>query len=134
MRVDPAAAQISLYTYGKISEHQPGANYVIDVFGLRDPMSNRGFNKTFKDGRPKVVQDYVKEDSRVPAILDQVKLLAHLHITAGTEKWISLAFRDHHGLWIAPAIGEIAADMLDNLGYRVSLYHFETFGPVEKGA
>jgi hypothetical protein len=132
MRVDAGSSQVSIYTYGKVSPVQPGAAYVIDVMGLRDPMSNRGFRQRYEDGRPGEVQDYVKGDPRLQAIIDEVRLLAYLHVDCEQDKWISIGVRDFHGKWISPAVGELIAEALDNLGYRTYVYHYECEDPKKK--
>jgi RNase adaptor protein for sRNA GlmZ degradation len=97
---------------------------------MRDPMSNRGFKQKFADGRPGEVQKFVAEDPRYDAILDTVKFLAHtqLRSAAATGKWLTISIRDHHGKWIAPAVGELLADALTRDGYKVHVYHQDLFG------
>lgn len=130
MRVSPSESEIGIYTFGDkvvTTLPRPAVNYLIHVAGLRDPMSNRGFSKTYTDGRPIVVQDFVKEDPRYEAILDSVRFLAHVHLRseARDNKWLSMAIVDHHGKWIAPAVGELVSHALDYSGYKVSLFHFD---------
>lgn len=128
-RVKPYEAQVGIYTYGEKGKAAsvPNAQYVINVAGLRDPSSNRGYRQKYKDGRPGEIQDYVKEDPRVEAIVHQIKMLAHIGLRSDAQdgKFLSFALRDHHGVWIAPAIGEIVTDALDREGYAVALFHFE---------
>lgn len=125
-------AELGIYTYGRLvpREAPPMSQYVIDVAGLRDPLSNRGFKHKYSDGRPGEVQDFVREDSRMNAILDTVKLIAHMQLRsmAGDGKWLSFGIRDHHGKWIAPAVGEILADELSRAGYKVALHHHDVGG------
>jgi len=130
MRTSLGQADIVLYTYGKKVKSKrsiPNVDYVIDVDGLRDPLSNRGFKRTHADGRPGAIQDFVKEDPRVGSIVDTVKLLGEVHLRskARDHAWISVALRDHHGRWIAPAVGEIVAGALDSEGYKVYLSHVD---------
>lgn len=132
-RVTLTQAEIALYTYGrkvKTGRVVPSSDYVIDVDGLRDPLSNRGFKNEFRDGRPVKVREFIKEDPRVPAIIDTVKLLVEAHVrSVGHDRtWVAISLRDHHGKWIAPAIGEVLADTLAADGYKVSLMHIDLEG------
>lgn len=123
--------EIAIYTFGRLGKMvPPRAHYVIDVSGIRDPLSNRGFKNTFTDGRPGEIQKFVAEDPRMNAILDTVKLIAYdqLRSKAGSKKWLSIAFRDHHGKWGSVAVGEIVRDALKYDGYNVALRHYELEG------
>jgi hypothetical protein len=127
-RVNLAQSEIALYTFGKLCKSPitpPATDYLIDVAGMRDPMSNRGFKLQFSDGRPGLVQKFVSEDPRYNAIEESVKFLAHIQLKskAASGKWLTIAFRDHHGKWIAPAVGELVADSLSREGYKVHLFH-----------
>lgn len=129
-RVMSPQAQIGVYTYGLKGDAStvPNAQYVIDVAGIRDPSSNRGYRLKYKNGTAKEILDYVAEDPRVAAIIHNVKLIAHSELRSGAARspgWLSFALRDHHGIWIAPAVGELVTDALDRLGYAVALYHYE---------
>lgn len=118
-------AQLALYSAGLKTSPQPNSNYIINVADLRDPYSNRGFKFRHEDGRALEVQQFVEEDPRIDAIRQQVAILAHLNFRSGvTSPWMSITFRDHHGIWIAPAVTELMADSLSNLGYAVSVHHF----------
>jgi hypothetical protein len=126
-RVAQNEAEVGIYTFGKLTEHPPNWTYLIDVAGLRDPSSNRGFRKTYSDGRPGEIQTYMRDDPRVPAIIDTIKMITWMNLRseARDNRWLSFGLRDHHGIWIAPPIGEIVADSLSNLGFKVSLFHHE---------
>ena len=128
MRVAAGNAEVGVYTCGR--DTQISTQYIIDVSGLRDPGSNRGFNVKYKNGLPGEVQDFVKEDSRVAAIVDTIHLITHLNLRseAADGGWLAFMIRDHHGKWIAPAVGEIVADSLSNLGYKVSVIHWGLSG------
>ena len=133
MRTDLRNAEVCLYSYGSLVKNgrsAPQCDYVIDVAGFRDPMSNRGFKNTYRDGRPSQVQDYVREDPRFAAILDTVRILVSSHVTsqAADKAWVSIAFRDHHGKWIAPAIVESIADVLSAEKLKVHAFHMDLEG------
>lgn len=126
MLSDPSTAEMGIYTFGDKSPNYIGTcQYYIKVSGLRDPGSSGAIRAQFPDGRAGGVQDYLKEDKRVEAIIGVLRMIAFMHLRskAADKKWLSFALVDHHGKWIAPAIGEMAADVLSNIGYKVSLYH-----------
>ena len=121
-------AQIGIYTAGRESSSQPTGTYTIDVSNLRDPLSSKSLRATYTDGRAGEVQKFVSDDPRIPAIRDMVILLADMYVkppSGGTSKWVSFVFKDVHGKWIAPAVGELIADSLSNLGYQVAVAHWE---------
>lgn len=128
-RVAPSAAEIGIYTWGsKVPRsYTPIASYIVDVAGLRDPQSNRGFKKRHPHGCAGEIQEYVKEDPRYPAISDMVKMLAHLHLRSDAQdgKWLTIALVDFHGRWIAPAVAELVSDELSSAGFRVSCFHYD---------
>lgn len=124
-RVDATKAQIAVYTTGR-DDKQPSGQFVIDVAGIRDPQSSGGFRKKYSSGLPEEVQKYVAEDPRVNAILDQAELLAYLQFKADWSKpseWLSFIVRDHHGQWLAPAVGELLVKRLTDAGYYVFCEH-----------
>jgi hypothetical protein len=96
--------------------------YRIPVTGLRDPANQKVFDPSIKDGRHPDVQKWIREDKRVQAVVDAVKLLAFSHIIAHKDTFVSIGIHDYHGKWIAPAIGEIVAAELDP-DFKVSLIH-----------
>lgn len=134
-RVSTPSAEIGIYSFGRLTntkDRMPvSAQYFIDVSGLRDPSSNRGFRKLYDDGRAEDIQNYVKDDPRIDAIFDAVRMIAHLNLRSPQTadlKWLSIAFRDHHGRWTAPAVAEIIGDRLSNVGYKVSVWHYDLKG------
>lgn len=127
-RTGVGQAEVGIYTYGKKTTTTPPTTaYVIDVCGLRDPQASGDMRRANGDGRTIACQQYVKQDKRVEAIVDQIKLLAHMHkrSSAADQKWLSFAIADHHGRYLAPAIGELAANALSNMGFKVSCWHTE---------
>lgn len=133
-RVAPTNAEVGLYTWGTkiVRQYHPSVNYAINVAGLRDPSSNRGFNKKYADGRPAEVCEFVKEDSRYEAISDTIQMLTHMHLRGEgrDNRWLSIGVVDFHGKWIAPAVAELVANELSQAGYRVSLFHYDLKGNV----
>lgn len=97
------------------------ARYYFQVANFRDPQSKRGLR--LLDGRDEPVKKFVGADPRVKLIRDEVLSLAYTHIRGEKEAFFSLALEDRHGKWIAPAIGEIVADALDDAGFKVVVVH-----------
>jgi RNase adaptor protein for sRNA GlmZ degradation len=130
-RVDHKDAEVGIYTFGKDSPNRVATcQYLIDVVGLRDPGTSGAVRKAYRDGRHEEVQTYIQDDPRVKAVIDQIRMFAYMHLKSEARdgKWLSFGIHDHHGKWAAPAIGEIAARVLDMAGYRVSLYHADLEG------
>lgn len=126
MKTDIDKAEVGIYTFGKDSPNRPSTvQYIFEVAGLRDPQSNRGFSKTYKDGRPGEVQNYVEDDPRVKAIIQEIRAFAYMHLRSDAKdnKWLSFGIKDNHGRWIAPAVGELVAERLSQLKYGVYLCH-----------
>jgi hypothetical protein len=125
-RVIVGNGDIGVYSTGRVVKEAVNAQYVINVEGLRDPLSNRGFRFSKEDGRDREVMSFVEDDPRVSAIRDEVLLLAHLNFKAPgqTSAWISFLFKDVHGKWIAPAVAELIADSLIAANYKVSVHHW----------
>jgi len=111
------------------------AQFEFDVTKFRDPTGQKQFKG--KSGLDKEVQAWVREDARVESVVKDCLLLADDLVTvrvktegSKTEStaasgWLSFAFRDHHGLWAAPAIAEIVARALSEKGYVVVIMHRE---------
>lgn len=136
MRVDSLKSepkpQIGVYSYGsKGIKGEISAQFEFDVTQFRDPSGQKQF-KGAKGSDPDV-RDWVCQDRRLPAILDMCILLAEDLLKprkhGGTEEvishWLSLAFKDHHGKWIAPAIAEAVANRLSDANYRVLVVHHD---------
>jgi hypothetical protein len=131
MRVDHSKAELGIYSFGKDSPNRvPTCQYYIDVAGLRDPGSSGLIRKEYKDGRAGGVQSYIKEDPRVTAVIEQIRMIAFMHLRsqARDNKWLSFGLMDHHGRWIAPAVAELAAEELDRLAYDISVFHADLAG------
>lgn len=129
-RTNIGEGQMAIYSAGRSVAPTPNATFIFDVSGLRDPLSNRGFRHSKEDGRDPSVKKFVSEDPRVAAIMEQVAILAHLNFRGQSQTggWISFLFKDVQGQWIAPAVTELVAEMLDNLNYRVSVHHWSLGG------
>lgn len=128
-RCIPSLAEVGIYTYGNKSKNpnRPQVNYVVNVERIRDPQSNRGFKKTYADGRAGEVLDFVKEDPRMEAILDNIRIICHTHLRspAADGHWLAIGIMDHHGHWIAPAVGELVCNALCRDGYKVNIAHYD---------
>lgn len=125
--VEHSKAELGIYTFGEKSQRYVGTcQYYINVTGLRDPGSSGLIRAQYPDGRAGGVQVYMNDDKRVRAIQETIRILAYMHLRSPHTKdgkWLSFGLWDHHGKWAAPAIGEIVAGGLSDLGYGVSLFH-----------
>ena len=122
--------QIGVYSWGsKTREKAPSAQFEFDVSQFRDPAGQKQFSKAC--GSDPDVRAWVCEDRRLPAVIDTCLLLAEDLLKpkkkgSGEEaisQWLSLAFRDYHGKWIAPAVAEAVANKLSDAGYIVMVIH-----------
>lgn len=116
-----ADADVIFYSFGTskiIDVEVPSYHYAVDVNTLRDPIGNKELTSKSRDGRDEAVVEWIKTDRRIPAILDTVQLVAETHLDAAKEPYVVVAFHDFHGKWISPALAELAATQLDNLGYK----------------
>ncbi len=120
--------QIGIYS-GGVGKGAAG-QFEFNVSLLRDPTGQKQFSGM--NGTHGNVIEWVKQDKRVQIIVKDCLILADDLIKPkhkeGKEPeaacaWLSLAFRDHHGKWIAPAVSEIVADALDKAGYLVAVHH-----------
>ena len=136
MRVDSLKSEprpeIGVYSYGsKGAKGEISAQFEFDVTRFRDPSGQQQF-KGAKGSDPDV-RDWVCQDRRLPAILDMCMLLAedllkprkHGDREEVISQWLSFAFKDYHGKWIAPAIAEAVANKLSDSNYRVLVIHHD---------
>lgn len=116
---------ITIHSYGSVTKNKPACRYLIDVIKLRDPVGQKDFIVKDFLGTDRDVQDFVKEDERVPAIIDECVNIVAAHVGGNKEPYVSIGFHDHHGRWIAPAVAELVADGLDAAGYPCAVTHHE---------
>jgi hypothetical protein len=117
-------AQVGIYSFGRLRGKQPASlRYAINCTNLRDPRGHKTLTIAHNDGRAEEVKSWIKDDPRLPAIIDTVVMSVQLAIEAGEERYVTLGFWDHHGQWCAPAIAELVADELDRLGYNMYIQH-----------
>ena len=127
---------IGVYSMGSVNgSDRQFSQFQFDVNKLRDPCGQKQFYGM--TGRNVEVQTWLKVDERVAAITRECLLLADDLVKPkpredGTRTevrpastWLSFAFRDFHGKWIAPAMAEIVAHELSDAGYTVALFHRE---------
>ena len=123
---------VGVYSFGRLPGAEtggPAAQFEFDVSAFRDPAGQKQFIGLY--GIAPGVRDWVCEDRRMPAILDQCLMLAEDLIrphkkgesTEQLSHWLSISFRDHHGRWIAPAIAEAVANKLSDAGFIVVAIH-----------
>lgn len=121
-RVEISKASIGIYSFNHVTQ-SPIPHYEFDLNTFRDPMGNRTLLDDCKDGRAPRVQEWIKADPRYVAIMDSVTHLVKDHVDHGKSGWLSIAFRDYHGLWKSRAIAELVADELGKSGYNVGVLH-----------
>ena len=124
MRTDFSQAQIGIYSY-KHGGAPADSQFEFDLERFRDPIGNQNLRKVAQDGTHAEVKKWIREDPRLPAILESVRLLAEDRIVHGGFKWISFAFTDFHGRWISRAVAEIVADSLSG-AFNVGVLHGPT--------
>ena len=123
--------QIGIYSYGTSKQQDYTGQFEFDVSLLRDPAGQKqflGFNGLYPQ-----VRDWVGVDRRVPIIIRDCQLFADdmalpkpkegQDKPAPISPYISFAFKDFHGKWIAPAVAELVADVLSKKGFRVAIHH-----------
>ena len=123
MRTNEAQAQVNIYSYGRKTAHPPAAKYVLDVRNFRDPVGNMSIRKTCESGIATAAQEFVAEDDRIPILIEEFIGLCFAHLKMGRETYVSIAFVDHHGRWVAPAVAEIVAAGIERAGYSISVRH-----------
>lgn len=122
MRVGTEAAEIIIYSMRTVSRtYSP--QFSFDVGKFRDPMGNVRLTAQYHDGQPMAIREWIKEDPRMPGILDMCSLIANDRITHAHRKFLSIAFRDYHARWISRAVAEVVADSLSGEGYSVGVQH-----------
>ncbi len=128
---DKMRPKIGVYSFGTITDGGPNAQFEFDVSTFRDPAGQKQFAGAL--GIDPDVRDWVCEDRRVPAIVNMCEIIAEDLIRPhakgeGTEtlsQWLSFAFKDHHGKWIAPAIAEAVSNKLSEAGFIVITLHHD---------
>ncbi len=125
-----AQDKIIIASYAKSGGHVPIGRYVVDLTGLRDPGgAKKGtFPAIVTDGTDIEVGIWIAHDPRVRVVLDQFEALAHAHLAIGNEQYISLDVVDPQGIWIGPAVAELAATRLAKLGWSVATKHYALSG------
>lgn len=128
-RLDAQKSEVGIYSFGRLipRDYPIVSTFTINVTGMRDPQSSGGFRRKFTDGRADEIQDYIRDDDRYPAILDNVEMLAQMYLRSEGKSlsWLSFAFMDNHGKWAGPAFAEAIAEDLSDLGYRVHTFHHD---------
>ena len=131
----PAIGVYSVGSKAKTSTDRQFAQFEFDVSHFRDPTGQKQFRG--KSGLAPEVQTWVKDDVRVPGLIQNCLILADdlVKPKANTEgdttrmaaasQWLSFSFKDHHGIWAAPAIAELVANALSDAGYTVAVLHRE---------
>jgi RNase adaptor protein for sRNA GlmZ degradation len=101
---------------------EPGIlRYMFDLSRFRDPIGQPILR--YQDGRSKSVQEFVQGDKRLPALINEVRILVYDAIKNQDEKYIAIGFCDYHGRLISSAVAEIVADELERDGFVVGVNH-----------
>ena len=117
-------ADVSLYSYSqKIRDSLSYIRYEIDASNFRDPMNQKVFSPTIRDGRHPDVQKWIQDDKRVAHAIQEAQLLAYSHLRVRKDAFLSIGVMDIHGIWTAPAVMELIAKVLDKEGYKVFTWH-----------
>ncbi len=127
------SADVVLYS-GKINgiTNTKATDFTLLVPHLRDPgSSGPGRTKSAPDGRDPACQRYLLDDPRAKAAIEAA--LIHIYATLrcpDPRRWTDLAFLDHTGKWIAPALVEALADrlMTEAKPFAVFTKHLELEG------
>lgn len=124
--LQPEQAHLTVYTWGSRSKTpRPLADVRIDVSEYRNPQTASRL-KGLRPDDERVIK-FVAEDDRVALLCDGILLYLE-------DKWstvdnngnlepISVLIEDHHGTMLAPAIGEIIADMSEEWFEDSELIH-----------
>ena len=85
MRVSSDAAEILIYSM-RTGSNKFMPQFSFDVGKFRDPIGNKKFTTQFYDGIHLSVRDWVKEDLKIPGLLDACTLIANDRITHGNQR------------------------------------------------
>ena len=130
---------IGVYSYPTKGLSGVTAQFEFDVSGFRDPAGQKQFKGRTKlseagslvplNGVDSEVYEWVAKDPRIPAIIGDCRILAEDQIRPKADGkalsvWLSLSFKDYHGIWIAPAVAELVANALSDDGFNIVVHHF----------
>ena len=122
-RVNMGQAQIWIYSFNAHVK-SPLPHYEFNLDSFRDPMGNKNLISRCKDGTNQLVKDWIKLDPRFSTILNQCIIITK-DLERSELKWLSLGFRDYHGIWKSCAVAELVGDELSSLGYNVGVSHVQ---------
>lgn len=117
------SADISIYTAKSSRMGNIVAQYRSDLTHFRDPIGQSYLRKECVDGRDPAVREWISLDPRVDALIHAALMISHDIFKNQKGVWASFGFTDHHGRWIAPAVGEIVGNALSEVGYKVCVNH-----------
>lgn len=120
-RVMIGKASIAVYAFPACAQG-PMTHYEFDLSDFRDPLGNKNLMSQCKHGSDDKVKVWIKTDPRYPTILNQCIILAKDSEKRGI-KWLTLGFKDYHGIWKSGAVAELIGDELGELGFDVAVIH-----------
>lgn len=91
-----------------------------DCSNLRDPIGQQHLRSL--NGCCQSVKDFVKQDPRVDAIIDECKRLAQMQKSSPSYE-VTIAFMDKKARFISTAVAEIVKEELIKAGYFVKVEH-----------
>lgn len=122
--------QIGVYSCGDKQKSTITSQFEFSVSSFRDPMGQKQFEGL--NGTHPEVRTWISSDSRIGILINECLLLSNdllkpKKVGEGPDKaasvWLSFAFKDKNGKWIAPAVAELIADALAEAGYVVVTHH-----------
>ena len=125
---------VGIYSFGVKGNITPKCQFTVDVTKFRDPSGQKQFKNL--NGIDPEVRDWVGEDARMAGVVENCLLIAddllkpkavadgEKTTVAPASAWLSIAFKDHHGRWAAPAVAELVAEALSKAGFTVATTHY----------
>ena len=114
-------AQVSIVSHGDAPPVLK-SRFTFDCTRLRDPEGQPQLKSL--DGDHMLVRLWVSADPRVKLMSDMCLLYVNDMLRETPSKnFITFAFRDKKGKWIAPAVAEVVATALEQKGLRVHVAH-----------
>ena len=106
----PAMAHVTIMSFPTKYPNPPIMRYELDASKFRDPIGQAHLKHL--NGRSQVVQEFVAQDQRVSAFIDEMCAVIYATLRYGGETYVSIGVHDTHGTFISPAIVEMLAGAL----------------------
>ncbi len=116
---NPLKATVVLYSWATDKPPQSGVpvcriRYHLDQ--VRDPYGQLNFRD---NPDTSTIQEWLLQDDRVRAVIDEVQAMCKMHLDKGKESWITFGFCDRRGKFISQPIALMVRDLLVGEGYSV---------------